>query len=88
MTSFANEMQIFLWQIATVIPIKGTRTSVNMLRLKSEVLFGRRGESFTTQNRLVYSDSSFIILYKQNLHSMHLKYAVKLNFLYIIKYIF
>ena len=30
MTSFANNMQIFLWQIATVIPIKGTRTSVNM----------------------------------------------------------
>ena len=28
MTSFANKMQIFLWQIATVIPIKGTRTSV------------------------------------------------------------
>ena len=26
MTSFANKMQIFLWQIATVIPIKGTRT--------------------------------------------------------------
>ena len=30
MTSFANKMQIFLWQIAIVIPIKGTRTSVNM----------------------------------------------------------
>ena len=30
MTSFANMMQIFLWQIATVIPIKGTRISVNM----------------------------------------------------------
>ena len=25
-----NMIQIFLWQIATVIPIKGTRTSVNM----------------------------------------------------------
>ena len=24
------KMQIFLWQIATVIPIKGTRASVNM----------------------------------------------------------
>ena len=30
MTSFANKMQIFLWQIATVTPIKSTRTSVNM----------------------------------------------------------
>ena len=30
MTSFANKMQIFLWQIATVIPIKGARTSVDM----------------------------------------------------------
>ena len=30
MTSFANQMQIFLWQIATVIPIKGTRTSIDM----------------------------------------------------------
>ena len=30
MTSFANKMKIFLWQIATVIPTKGTRTSVDM----------------------------------------------------------
>ena len=29
MTSFANNMQTFLWQIATVIPIKGTRASIN-----------------------------------------------------------
>ena len=28
MTSFANKMQIFLWQIATVILIKGTRASI------------------------------------------------------------
>ena len=27
MTLFAKKMQIFLWQIATVIPIKGTRAS-------------------------------------------------------------
>ena len=30
MTSFANAMQTFLWLIATVIAIKGTRTSVTM----------------------------------------------------------
>ena len=30
MTSFANKRQIFLWQIVTVTPIKGTRTSVDM----------------------------------------------------------
>ena len=30
MTSFANKMQIFLLQIATVIPIEGTRASVNV----------------------------------------------------------
>ena len=43
MTSFANKMQIFLWQIVTVIPIKGTRTSVNMPGFQwlwSTTLFG------------------------------------------------
>ena len=30
MKLFAYKMQIFLWQIATVIPIKGTRASVSM----------------------------------------------------------
>ena len=30
MTSFVNETQIFLWQIATIIPIKSTRTSAGM----------------------------------------------------------
>ena len=30
-TSFHKyQMQLFLWQIATVIPVKGTRTSVNI----------------------------------------------------------
>ena len=31
-------MQIFLWQIATVIPIKGTRTSVNMPGFQTLIL--------------------------------------------------
>ena len=38
MTSFANKMQIFLLQVATVIPIKGTRTSVNMPGFKTKSL--------------------------------------------------
>ena len=31
MTSFGHTMQIFVWQIVTVIPIKGTRTNVDIL---------------------------------------------------------
>ena len=38
MTSFASKMQIFLWQIATVIPIKGTRASFNMPGFKTKSL--------------------------------------------------
>ena len=35
MTSFANKMQISLWQIATVIPILGARTSVRICLIRS-----------------------------------------------------
>ena len=42
MTSFANKMQIFLWQIATVIPIKGTRASVNMPGFQTKNMFAKQ----------------------------------------------
>ena len=38
MTSLGNKMQIFLWKITTIIPIKGTRTNINMPGLQAKSL--------------------------------------------------
>ena len=56
MTSFANKIQIFLWQIATVIPIKGTRTSVNMpgFQTKSLTITIVYGNDFESSHTILW----------------------------------
>ena len=84
MTSFANKMQIFLWQVATVIPIKSTRASVHMLGVQTKSL------TITTCHKQYSPKVRFLIfkisvlLKQKTLHRLMLLYNVLLLFYILI----